>query len=122
VSVKATRLITGKSDSCGCLGYRRDPERHKMARLKVPAALRREIAIAGGKAFADTSVAGDEVAIAKVQGRLWDLQFTPRVFELSTGARSSSENSIAFPYQIKPLTPPTARFITPIFITSCGRA
>ncbi len=57
VSVKATRLITGKTDNCGCLGYRRDPGRHKTARLKVPAALRREIAIAGGKAFAASIIA-----------------------------------------------------------------
>ena len=52
ISVKATRLMRGLTEHCGSLGYRRDAERHKVAREKVPARRRSEIATAGGEAFA----------------------------------------------------------------------
>ncbi len=35
LSVKATRLMRGLTEHCGSLGYRRDAERHKIARAKV---------------------------------------------------------------------------------------
>jgi hypothetical protein len=51
ISVKATRLLRGLTEHCGSLGYRRDPERHKAARAKVPARKRRKIASQGAAAF-----------------------------------------------------------------------
>src|SRR5271167_60680 len=56
VSVRATRLLTSKTDHCGCLGYRRDPERHKTARAKVSPRKRREISRLGGEARATAYV------------------------------------------------------------------
>jgi len=50
ISVKATRLLGGKTKHCAALGYRRDPERHKTARAKVPARKRLSIARKGGAA------------------------------------------------------------------------
>lgn len=44
VEARATRLIRAVTISCGCLGYRRDSERHRIARLKV--APKRRVAIA----------------------------------------------------------------------------
>jgi hypothetical protein len=41
------------TEHCGSLGYRRDAERHKIARAKVPAAKRRRIAKLGAKARLD---------------------------------------------------------------------
>lgn len=49
ISVKATRLTTRKTEHCAALGYRRDPERHKTARAKVPAKKRQQIAAMGAK-------------------------------------------------------------------------
>jgi hypothetical protein len=49
VTMRSTRLAVGH---CGCLGYRRDGERHKAARAKVPARKRRAIARAGAAAAA----------------------------------------------------------------------
>ncbi len=50
VTVKATRLRTGKKTDCGALGYRRDPERHKTARALVEPRKRLEIAAMGAAA------------------------------------------------------------------------
>lgn len=48
--IRATKLLRGLAQHCGCLGYRRDPIRHAAARAKVAPAKRRAIARLGAKA------------------------------------------------------------------------
>jgi hypothetical protein len=47
-TVRADKLRTGATVSCGC--WRRDPDVRQAARLKVPRSHRAEIAAAGGRA------------------------------------------------------------------------
>lgn len=49
-TARGTHLRSGRSASCGCAGYRRDPEAHRQARAKVPARTRRKIARMGAAA------------------------------------------------------------------------
>ena len=49
-TARGTRLASGQTVSCGCLGYRRSSELHQIARAKVPARRRKAIAKLGAKA------------------------------------------------------------------------
>lgn len=43
-AIRATRMLNEGRTHCGCLGYLRDRERHRVARFKIPK--RRRVAIA----------------------------------------------------------------------------
>lgn len=52
VVARGSRLRSGYTASCGCVGYRRDGEQHAKARTKVPPKRRRQIAKRGAAAAA----------------------------------------------------------------------
>lgn len=64
--VRTDHLVSGRIVSCGCIGYRKDPERHRIAREKVPAERRAEIARSGRRAQIG---AGAGIKDGKEEGR-----------------------------------------------------